>query len=552
MSAPQVSFDAKSSTPLAAVDADDVPYPGVVIGAGDDALRVTVSLAPGVALLDAALELEACDERVNFSQLINLSSRTDDAAPDSTIAGWVAFDWGAPRTLTRLRVPSGAAGTYARLKLSTGGPWFPASPELTIALDGKLTALPALSGARLMLELGTLVGDEKKFTPTTAAMPSAQMSLRARVDPPDLTVRVDGGPPVFHRATPLEPRATLAAGPGLGAALRDAREAEARIRELEISASAPGLVERARLQLTYAPVLTTWLDGQESLTLDIPPARPPARAALARLDARPHALEFTLRSDPAGGHALGEAPDDLHCAHALRCGRGYAAAVRLADALRGQTLLGVDLLARARAAGAVGRVTLLSGVDGRPGAALERPAPHEFSLEPGAALRWLSAPLDEPLELPDAPVWLALELDEGELFWAAGPDGELAAPASAHTRRGSEGWTSIVLGAAPSEGEHPALAPIIRLRLADAREGAPPPSYALRWRERPETELPVTPGAGGRVRLDAAALSELPAPDPETMTLELVARDHAIGRVALTRPRLTLAPTVELFEHGAP
>lgn len=338
-------------------------------------------------------------------------------------------------------------------------------------------------------------------------------------DPPaDLSIRVDGGPPVWSSPGPVRPgqggwsadgEQTVELGPALAALTGDPDDDAQATFTLTLTSRTPG-----RLELAVAPggrdlrhlarvrpggadsmdvafalegvqrvplPLPAWVTGVERVALTATATLGPERAVPPVGPALATALG-------AGGPAASTGVADL----VLDPDR--SACVRLPAAAGLAELTALRLPLRAGPAGAEVRVVLLAArADGEPGEPLEGAVSAPVTLDPppaaaptGAAEAWSTFDLPAPLALEGPAPWAALQVARGQAAWPLG----LAA--GSPIRRG------------PPTGPWAELPKVVR--------DAPGVGGRLRVVGHAAREAPLAPLV---VQVEGAAA--LPAPDPRAV-----------------------------------
>jgi hypothetical protein len=367
-------------------------------------------------------------------------------------------------------------------------------------------------------------------------------------DPPtDLSIRIDGGPPVWTSPGPVRPgqggwsadgAQTVELGPALAALAGDPDDdslatftlvlASRTAGRLEI-AEAPGgrdlsYLARVRPGGSDAVDVAFELEGRKRVPLPLP--------AWTR---RVERVALTATATPGPERAVPPVGPDAAGTAELVLDADRSACVRLPAASGLAELVALRLPLRAGPAGAEVRVVLLAAkADGEPGEPLDGGSSGPVALDPpaaGAAEAWSTFELPAPVALEGPAPWAAVQVARGQAVWPLGqavPEVPGVAVPDRALRRGPPAgpWHELpavvralggrvrVVGHAAREAP---MAPLVvqvegsaALPAADplaVRATPGPRGVSVEWAAAPDVE---PRSAGGAKSVDLVVTSHLP------------------------------------------
>ncbi|MEX1367819.1 MAG: hypothetical protein AB1Z98_32120 [Nannocystaceae bacterium] len=436
---------------------------------------------------------------------------TDGPASPLSSLTWVAADLGATRSLDRftLSFSSKPNPLTVRLRVARGGSaWYPPPGPQSFAMAGALSltgSFPDTVADRLMLEMfvdGGAAGEVPATVDLTAPSPlTVTYGQHAR----ELGVGLLGGRRLL-RVSGEAPAGEGVEVAGLLELLEDELGEGLRGQsiELEIGADVAGEVtlqwvlsssrvqDRFGEQAQAEEVFSVGWGETVTRALPLPTSHSSELLQLElRVDSDPQ-LERVVLSPVSSAPSVGSG-------QLSRPLYDVAQALTLSDS---RSLVGVDVYARAIGSPPTPRAALHADQDGRPAVAplVELTA---STMEIGAEPAWVPFTVAEPIDMPTAPYWLVLSVDEGELLWLV--DSQRPSGAGAlRVRRDGGPWISRT-----GTGERPWA--MTRLRVL---ESSPPPSPTIELvgfsaepddpAQEPDFVVPLRPDDDGRLRWSPA------------------------------------------------
>ena len=452
-------------------------------------------------------------------------------------------DFGSPRTVIGVGAVADPAGAISIFVVT---PW-------TGAEFAAKSAYAALSIASDAHTHETIVRTAEPSTPDEAIFPDVRterlrISLITGVDsdtiagrlwarlpdlPADLDLRIDGGPPVWTSAGPVQPgargfdaqgRQTVPLAPALAALTGDPTRDEAVTFQVVLTSRVPGKLDltTGTTSVKYLARVDLGAEGQRQLTFDAEGLQALALALPSWVDTVER-VSMTLtaklpaeRVIPPVGPPAAPIPGDGGAATLaeLVLDTDHAAAARLPMNTDLAEIVALRLPLRAAASGAEARV-VLHEAGSEPGALVDGGTSKPVILDEGDEEAWTTFTLPRPVKLdPTAPPWAALVVSRGSVSWTLGTfatAGETNA-----IRRGPPAgpWRTLpsLLASVPTIGGRlrvvgratddrpvaPFLVNVQGASAAAARQVATTPTakgVRFEWRlsSDPATVLPVTP-----------------------------------------------------------
>lgn len=430
------------------------PAESAVLGPNTNPLGATVNTDQGPVTWDAASG--------NWSW----PPDPDDGAGTAPVT-WITVDFGTPCVVTRLDVTATGADT-ARLKVSSGGPWFPPVVPDTVALNVGVS-LPDVPASKLMIEFV-----ESETAASVSATVSA-VTVTANNPAGGIRVAIGEDQPFFNHPDPLP---TVASGSflmveGLAEAVNRALSASpsggSGSATVPIVLRSTGAGPIIMKEFSATPV---WVAGGAAGLPDGAALALPwdgeVTGRLAVSDSALGELGFSLAFTPQDVFLE---PEGLDANSAHLCDGTYHAAQGIGMLPEGAALAGVDLYLRPLSSAVRGIVAIHPDDSGRPAAApfpgTELPvALDTYGGGPWPA-RWVPVLLATPLLLGDADWWIVLTITDGAALWylQRPPDG---ASGSVY-RVGTGAWLRRVAPLALERlegGEGDAVWAMTRVRIA--------------------------------------------------------------------------------------
>jgi hypothetical protein len=526
---------------------------GPVVPIADDGTTIELTLPAGTELGAANLQIQVPDDSdpqdLRAASTIVSSAGAWTPATDLT---WLSLDWGARRGLVKLTVtfPDKTGPTHLRLRIADAGPWILATPAALVerAKDAVSISvqLPGLAASRILIEpvnKPAAPNSPEDYVPVICKFSAVALTGARR--PPTLTVSVAPAAVVHHEASLLPPAATLNLREPLLAALRKQLPGrDGGTAQIVVRSSAPAELRKLALTLGVRRSVTRWKDAGAELALAV---RAGVDAvAIAAIDAHPQQFAVRILSELRPELPPPVPPLPAQIAYAHRCSpeSTLAQSFHFVD---GGALVGLDLWLAARSKTVRGELRLFADERGSPAATPLASFPLALD-EPAAGIKsayaWRSFDLREALVLaPGAVLWAALELGEGEAFWALAQNpGSPVGPLLRRER--AESWVprNMTFGTGPSMPWA-----LTRPRL---RNDGPPLPLALTLR-RGDKSIAVDVAADGWLRLAADALAPLNL-GPADAALALIVRSPSAGRVLLRELQIDLPPQSSSWSFTTP
>lgn len=432
---------------------------------------------------------------------------------------WISADWGDVRPLHSV-VSGGVSGT---LQVSTGGPWF---PPTTVDPDtvSNSWSVPGVEASRALVSY------------TTGSGPSLTIQVSSR--PADVSVLVGSEVVYTHsgsvlrnvyvRTPPfLEALNQQLGPPGTETEILLTLKSQTSGTLRLIQASFP--LARRFVAFTDPAEVTelAWEAGQQAeatLDLDVFTSLRAVSVGLdITLDAERLVRSNTAPLEPGGGLAC--TPDRL---------------VAQAFAELTAPISSLALYLRPLTATVSGTVTLVADTRGAPGPTPAVALPFSFSEDDEAPWpwRWLRLSPETPTDAPAPVWWVVLEIDEGEVLWAADAIAE-SAPADEVTPElvASRSRTTAWAPAGPA-GETWALTEVL-VPVVD------PPAPTVRW-TRGDISVEAQLDEQGQATLDASDLTTLGASTATSITL--VVEGTTAGTARITQLKVVAQEPIPRFD----
>jgi hypothetical protein len=509
-----------AATPPRLATRDGQSVEGKSLPINRDGLALWLDIAAGQEL-DAATSLSL--SAAGSEQALTAVLSSDKGAFNTgDAAAWIMADWGEERPLSSLALmlaPTASNTLKARVKVFSGGAWFPLQPVDILAIGAEQHFSP-VTAAKALLELVTPGQYPGQWQSASATI--SGLSLKATPAPGDLTFSAGAQADWLQRPGLLP--ASAVPIPGLAEAANAwLRQAPPPVPVL-ISAKTPG-----QAQIQFKPKLIDIVrqaqshpDGQIYLPWNQATA---ARIGL-RKDAELLELSFMLASELAAESLLlsAESKAEIAANWAQFCSteQSHAQAFLLASP---GLLSGIDLRLALRGGALQARLSLHPDQQGRPAAApyagAELPLNWSPETDPRSPDGWVKLDFPRPLQLPEAGFWIVLKVQQGEAFWRLGASQPTGAGKCLY-RQGAGAWLECGAGQ------------WLLTRLRASSPAVPGAPKLLLARGQAQAELSLTPE--GAARADVKTLQILNADPADALELRFSAA--AAGIVRLQRLRL--------------